>query len=93
MRFCVMTGPDNKRAPHSLQHSYKDYAGVSYSGRCSFFGGTPALAEGLGWFIVVGLGGVFSLGVSFFIWLGQRSMPKRHGAEAETVSHVRYARK
>lgn len=45
---------------------------TQYDGQCSFFGGTPALPEGLGWFIVAGLGAVFSLITSFMVWLDDR---------------------
>jgi hypothetical protein len=65
---------------------YKAYDGSSYDGRCSFFGGTAPLAEGLGWFIVVGTGAIFSLGVTFAMWLGERAVPSRHQKELQTVS-------
>jgi len=63
------------------------FDGASYDGRCSFFGGTPALDEGLGWFIVVGLGGVFSLAVSFCMWISERAIPSRHQDEQHTSEH------
>lgn len=64
---------------------YVQYNGEPYDGMCSFFGGKPALAEGLGWFIVVGLGAVFSLGVSFCMWLAERAVPPRHEEDLHTV--------
>lgn len=45
---------------------------TQYDGQCSFFGGTPALPQGLGWFVVAGLGTVFSLFTSFMVWLDER---------------------
>jgi len=44
-----------------------------YEGQCSFFGGqAPPLPQGLGWFIVVGLGFIFSLLTSGALWLDDR---------------------
>jgi hypothetical protein len=45
---------------------------TQYDGDCSFFGGTPALPEALGWFIVVGLGAVFSIITSIIIWIDNK---------------------
>jgi SSS family transporter len=70
---------------------YNDFFGQPYTGRCSFFGGKPALAEGLGWFIIVGLGGVYSLAVSFFIWFAERTTPTRHQDELHTSEHFNSA--
>jgi hypothetical protein len=64
---------------------YKAYDGTSYDGRCSFFGGSTALPEGLGWFIIVGTGGIFALAVNFFMWLAARAVPERHRQEMNTV--------
>ncbi|KAJ1473552.1 hypothetical protein T484DRAFT_1835616 [Baffinella frigidus] len=35
--------------------------GKSYDGSCSFFGGTPPLPEGLGWFLILGVGAAFAV--------------------------------
>jgi MFS superfamily sulfate permease-like transporter len=45
---------------------------TQYDGQCSFFGGSTALPQGLGWFIVAGLGGIFALITSFLVWLDSR---------------------
>ncbi|KAL6748794.1 urea active transporter [Haematococcus lacustris] len=42
------------------------------AGAGHFFGDDPALPQGLGWFIVVGLGGIFSVLTSGLVWLDQR---------------------
>eukprot|EP00285_Hemiselmis_virescens_P008888 CAMPEP_0173392260 /NCGR_PEP_ID=MMETSP1356-20130122/18847_1 /TAXON_ID=77927 ORGANISM="Hemiselmis virescens, Strain PCC157" /NCGR_SAMPLE_ID=MMETSP1356 /ASSEMBLY_ACC=CAM_ASM_000847 /LENGTH=820 /DNA_ID=CAMNT_0014350007 /DNA_START=20 /DNA_END=2482 /DNA_ORIENTATION=- len=70
---------------------YTQYNDKSYDGLCSFFGGKPALDEGLGWFIIVGLGGLFSLAVSFCIWIGERSVPNRHQDDIHTSEHFNSA--
>lgn len=70
---------------------YKTYDGKTYDGSCSFFGGVPALAEGLGWFIIVGLGGIFSLAVSAAIYFGEKSVPQRHQEEVKTSEHFNSA--
>jgi len=58
---------------------YVNAFGLSqYDGQCSFFhgqsifGGAPPLPSGLGWFILIGLGGVFSLFTSLVVYLGNR---------------------
>ncbi|GIL80103.1 hypothetical protein Vretimale_12924 [Volvox reticuliferus] len=45
-----------------------------YAGKCSFFehGGSTALPQGLGWFILVGLGAIFALVPTFLIWFERR---------------------
>ncbi|GLC42950.1 hypothetical protein PLESTB_000288600 [Pleodorina starrii] len=44
-----------------------------YDGKCEFFGDGPTvLPEGLGWFILVGLGAIFACIPTFFIWLDRR---------------------
>ncbi|GIL54634.1 hypothetical protein Vafri_10364 [Volvox africanus] len=45
-----------------------------YEGKCSFFehGGSTALPQGLGWFILVGLGAIFALVPTFLIWFERR---------------------
>ncbi|KAL6756843.1 hypothetical protein V8C86DRAFT_1810197 [Haematococcus lacustris] len=45
---------------------------TQYDGRCSFFGADPPLPQGLGWFIVVGLGGFFSILTSGLVWIDQK---------------------
>ncbi|GFH33514.1 uncharacterized protein HaLaN_32897, partial [Haematococcus lacustris] len=45
---------------------------TQYDGRCSFFGADPPLPQGLGWFIVVGLGGFFSILTSCLVWIDQK---------------------
>eukprot|EP00198_Chlamydomonas_reinhardtii_P002244 XP_001691580.1 urea active transporter [Chlamydomonas reinhardtii] len=46
---------------------------TQYDGQCQFFGsGDTALPEGLGWFILVGLGGVFALIPTALIYLDRR---------------------
>ncbi|GLI71221.1 hypothetical protein VaNZ11_016286 [Volvox africanus] len=45
-----------------------------YAGKCSFFqhGGSTALPQGLGWFILVGLGAIFALVPTFLIWFERK---------------------
>ncbi|EKX42116.1 hypothetical protein GUITHDRAFT_74268, partial [Guillardia theta CCMP2712] len=54
-----------------------------YDGRCSFFGGKPALPEGLGWFIILGLGTIFAILTSIMVWIGNRGME----SESATSEH------
>lgn len=63
--------------------SYTNLFGLTqYDGMCSFFGGTPALSQGLGWFIICGLGTVFAVGTSLLVWADERTSGK-----AETSEH------
>ncbi|GFR49725.1 hypothetical protein Agub_g11881, partial [Astrephomene gubernaculifera] len=46
---------------------------TQYNGRCEFFGTGPAvLPEGLGWFILVGLGAVFACIPTLLVWLDRK---------------------
>ncbi|KXZ51617.1 hypothetical protein GPECTOR_12g581 [Gonium pectorale] len=54
-----------------------------YDGRCEFFGDGPAaLPEGLGWFILVGLGAVFACVPTVLIWLDRKFGTLRHDSES-----------
>jgi len=50
----------------------KDYKGVPYDGKCAFFGDQKALPLAFGWFIVVGLGGIFAIMFSGCQWVHDR---------------------
>mmetsp|Transcript_14234 Transcript_14234/g.33692 ORF Transcript_14234/g.33692 Transcript_14234/m.33692 type:complete len:910 (+) Transcript_14234:237-2966(+) len=54
---------------------YKAFDGTSYDGRCAFFN-EPALPEGIGWFIVVGLGIFFATLTTLMFWLSSRRAPQ-----------------
>ncbi|MEW5305220.1 MAG: hypothetical protein WDW36_007776 [Sanguina aurantia] len=43
-----------------------------FDGKCTFFDGQPALPQGLGWFILCGLGAIFALGSAAAVWLDTR---------------------
>ncbi|KAJ1491810.1 hypothetical protein T484DRAFT_1773595 [Baffinella frigidus] len=42
--------------------------GKSYDGSCSFFGGAPPLPEGLGWFLILGVGAGFAVITSVMVY-------------------------
>jgi len=52
-----------------------------YDCKCAFFEGQLALPQGLGWFIVVGLGGVFSLFTAGMVYLGDKYTGHVHTSE------------
>ncbi|KAG2435987.1 hypothetical protein HYH02_011700 [Chlamydomonas schloesseri] len=46
---------------------------TQYDGQCTFFGnGDTALPQGLGWFILIGLGAVFALVPTFLLWADRK---------------------
>mmetsp|Transcript_26647 Transcript_26647/g.68655 ORF Transcript_26647/g.68655 Transcript_26647/m.68655 type:complete len:685 (+) Transcript_26647:445-2499(+) len=45
---------------------------TQYDGQCAFFEGKPPLPEGLGWFVVIGLGAVFALSTVALVWLDSK---------------------
>ncbi|MEW5314226.1 MAG: hypothetical protein WDW38_005738 [Sanguina aurantia] len=47
-------------------------SGLKFDGKCTFFDGQPALPQGLGWFILCGLGAIFALGSAAAVWLDTR---------------------
>ncbi|PNW79617.1 hypothetical protein CHLRE_08g360250v5 [Chlamydomonas reinhardtii] len=56
-----------------------------YNGQCEFFGeGPTVLPEGLGWFILVGLGAVFACVPTALIWLDRRF--GNFGADSESFA-------
>uniref|UniRef100_A0A7S0S4D6 Urea active transporter n=1 Tax=Chlamydomonas leiostraca TaxID=1034604 RepID=A0A7S0S4D6_9CHLO len=45
---------------------------TKYDGQCSFFGSDVPLPEGLGWFIVVGLGAIFTVFSTVLMWVDRK---------------------
>jgi len=60
---------DTGKSKWTNMFGLKDYTGVTYDGKCAFFGGKPVLPLGFGWFIVVGLGGIFAVMFSGCQWI------------------------
>ena len=67
---------------------YRRFDGKSYDGQCDFFGGTPPLPEGVGWFIVLGVGSIFACLTSGMIWFSNKHAAKDQetGVNSETFS-------
>jgi len=67
---------------------YLRYDGKSYDYQCDFFGGSPPLPEGLGWFIVLGVGTIFALLTSGMVWFSNRHVAadQQTGVNSETFS-------
>lgn len=54
-----------------------------YDGKCEFFGGAAPLPQGLGWFIIIGLGAVFAIIPTALIYFDRKfgGAPSGNGAE------------
>lgn len=78
----------NGKSAYKNMFGFTNYLGVAYDGQCDFFGGTPPLPEGLGWFIVLGIGTIFACLTSGMVWFSNRSIPddQKTGNNSETFS-------
>lgn len=67
---------------------YVRYNGKPYDGQCDFFGGTPPLPVGLGWFIVLGVGTIFTILTSTMVWSSNKHVAddEQTGNNSETFS-------
>lgn len=81
-------GKPIKKSKYVNMFGFKNYKGESYDGQCDFFGGTPPLPEGLGWFIVLGCGTIFAVLTSGMVWFSNKHIPEdqRTGNNSETFS-------
>jgi len=78
----------NGRSAYKNMFGFKNYLGESYDGQCDFFGGSPPLPEGLGWFIVLGIGTIFACLTSGMVWFSNKNIAddQKTGNNSETFS-------
>jgi SSS family transporter len=68
-------------------HGYLNYLDKSYDGSCSFFGGTPALPEGLGWFLIIGVGAIFAIFTSAIVFLTNQALANEDEKDWNNSEH------